>query len=339
MMGLSVVIPSFNSAPWLESTLLSLDDSLSNSNWKAEIIVVNDGSTDNSIQILEEFKKQSGQTIKVISQQNKGRFLARWAGIQKATEDYILLLDSRVLLDPDSLSYVESQIRESNSAFIWNAYVRTDESCSLPGLFWDVPTRMFWGDFLQNPHKVSFGEKDFDKYPKGTGCLLLERSLLIDSYKEVWPEGNSALVSDDTKLLRNLVKRQEIILDPGFLAYYRPRISMKSFVSHTFQRGTLFVDSYAGTSISRKVFIALMALLPILFIVLASTGLIWPIVFAILALLLVPASLGAIRRASPKSLYSYLLLVVPFGILFWAGLIRGIFVHRHHFGLKTRNHE
>lgn len=339
MMGLSVVIPSFNSAQWLESTLLSLDVSLSNSNWIAEIIVVDDGSTDNSIQILEEFKKQSGLTIKVISQQNKGRFLARWAGIQKATEDYILLLDSRVLIDPDSLSYVESQIRESNSAFIWNAYVRTDESCSLPGLFWDVPTRMFWGDFLQNPHKVSFGEKDFDKYPKGTGCLLLDRNLLIDSYKEVWPEGNSALVSDDTKLLRNLVKQQEIILDPGFLAYYRPRVSMKSFVSHTFQRGTLFVDSYAGTSISRKVFIALMALLPILSIVLASMGLIWPIVFAILALLLVPASLGAIRRASPKSLYSYLLLVVPFGTLFWAGLIRGIFVHRHHFGLKTRNHK
>jgi hypothetical protein len=220
---------------------------------------------------------------------------------------------------------------------IWNAYVRTDESCSLPGLFWDVPTRMFWGEFLQDPHQVRFGEKDFDKYPKGTGCLLLDRNLLISSYNEVWSEGNFALVSDDTKLLRNIVKRQDIILDPGFLAYYRPRVSTRSFVSHTYLRGTLFVDSYAGTSFSRKVVIALMVLLPILFIVLASIGIIWPFAFAIISLLLVPAFVGAIRRASPKSLLSYLLLVVPFGMLFWAGLIRGIFVHRHHFGLKTRN--
>ena len=337
MSGLSVVIPSFNSAPWLETTLSALIRSLSYSNWDAEIIVVDDGSTDNSLQLLEKIESQTDFDIKVITQNNQGRFLARWAGIQIASKPNVLLLDSRVLIDTDSLAYVETQIQQLDGNAIWNAYVRTDDHASLPGLFWDVPTRIFWGKFLSNPHRVRFGAEEFDKNPKGTGCLLLNRELLVDAYKEVWPEGDLALVSDDTRLLRNLVQKQDIILDPNFLALYRPRISMKSFASHTFMRGTLFVDSYAGTSRTRTIIIFFAALLPLLFIAFAGIGhLVFSLLF-IAALLVVPAVIGAIRKAPLKALISYLLLVLPFGIMFWAGLIRGIFVHRRHFGLKKRS--
>lgn len=337
MSGLSVVIPSFNSAPWLESTLGALIRSLSYSSWEAEIIVVDDGSTDNSQQILEKIESQTDFDIKVITQKNQGRFLARWSGIQLASKENVLLLDSRVLIDPDSLGYVETQIKQLDGNAIWNAYVRTDEHSSLPGLFWDVPTRLFWGKFLKNPHRVRFGAADFDKNPKGTGCLLLNRELLVDAYKEVWPEKDLALVSDDTRLLRNLVQKQDIILDPDFLALYRPRISLKSFVSHTFMRGTLFVDSYAGTSPTRKIIIFFSALLPLLFIAFSSSGFLVLSLLILAALLVVPAVIGAVRNAPLKALTSYLLLVLPFGILFWAGLVRGIFVHRRHFGLKKRS--
>jgi hypothetical protein len=287
--------------------------------------------------VLEKIESQTDFEIKVISQQNQGRFLARWSGIQMASKQNILLLDSRVLIDADSLGYVETQIRQLEGDAIWNAYVRTDEHASLPGLFWDVPTRLFWGKFLSNPHRVRFGAADFDKNPKGTGCLLLNRELLVDAYKEVWPDEDLALVSDDTRLLRNLVQKQDIILDPDFLALYRPRISMKSFVSHTFMRGTLFVDSYAGTSPTRTIIIIFAALLPLLFITFASSGFLLLSLVTLAALVVVPAVVGAVRKAPLKALTSYLLLVLPFGILFWAGLIRGIFVHRRHFGLKMRS--
>lgn len=337
MSGLSVVIPSFNSAPWLESTLGSLETALTRSSWDAEIIVVDDGSTDNSRQVLEKFNSQTDFEFTIISQQNQGRFLARWSGIQLASKKQILLLDSRVLIDEDSLGYVESEMHQFDGDAIWNAYVRTDYRSSLPGLFWDVPTRLFWGNFLKNPRRVQFGEADFDKNPKGTGCLLLNRELLVDSYKEVWPEGDLALVSDDTRLLRNLVQKQDIVLDPGFSALYLPRISMKSFVAHTFMRGTLFVDSYAGTSSIRKLIIVFAALLPLLFIAIASSGFFLLPLAALAVLIFIPAVIGALRKAHLKALASYLLLVLPFGILFWAGLIRGIFVHRRYFGLKKRS--
>ena len=337
MSGLSVVIPSFNSAPWLESTLGSLTKALTRSSWDAEIIVVDDGSTDDSRQLLEKFEFQTDFEFKLISQQNQGRFLARWSGIQMASKQNVLLLDSRVLIDADSLGYVESEMQQFDSDAIWNAFVRTDEHSSLPGLFWDIPTRLFWGNFLRNPHRVQFGQADFDKNPKGTGCLLLDRELLINSYKEVWPEGDLALVSDDTRLLRNLVQKQDIVLDPGFSALYRPRISMKSFVAHTFMRGTLFVDSYAGTSSIRKFIIVFAALLPLIFIAIASSGFLLPSLAAIAVLILIPAVIGTLRKTHLKALASYLLLVLPFGMLFWAGLIRGIFVHRRYFGLKKRS--
>lgn len=336
MGGLSVVIPSYNSARWLKSTLEALGRSISHTQWETEVIVVNDGSSDDSLLILDEIKPSLGLNLKIISQENQGRFLARWSGIKDASKSHILLLDSRVIIEDHSLSYVEAQINASVEQVIWNAYVRTDEGASLPGLFWDVPTRLFWGDFLQNPRQIRFGQENFDRYPKGTGCLLVTRDSLIDSYKEVWPDGDFALVSDDTRLLRNLIQKHDIVLDPDFSALYRPRISLKSFASHTFMRGTLFVDSYAGTSIFRKLIIVLAALFPFAFIAASYMGYLMFSIFTVILILLIPAFIGAYRKASVKSLAAYLSLVIPFGILFWAGLVRGIFVHRHHFKFRMR---
>ena len=335
-MGLSVVIPSYNSAEWLPETLNALKDSLTRSSWKAEVIIVDDGSTDGTSKVLKEFNPESAFDFRVIKQSNSGRFLARWAGISTAKFDQILLLDSRVVVGVDSLNYLQNSVENGGRDFVWNAFVETDAKASLPGFFWDIPTRLFWGKFLANPRPISFGVKEFDSFPKGTGCLFLEKKLLMESYLKVWPEGDLSLVSDDTRLLREIVQHQDILLDPKFHAVYKPRIDVASFLSHTFTRGTLFVDSYAGTSIIRRLIILLGALLPLATIALALARLYWLVVLGAFIAVFVPMVIGALRRASGKALASYLLLVFPFGLLFWAGLVRGIWVHRRHFAVDRR---
>jgi len=87
---LSVIIPVYNVEPYLEQCL----DSVINQTYKnLEIICINDGSTDNSLKILEKYHKKDSR-IKLINQKNKGTAAARNAGLDIATGEYITFVDS-----------------------------------------------------------------------------------------------------------------------------------------------------------------------------------------------------------------------------------------------------
>ena len=102
----SIIIPIYNVAPYLRQCLDSvLKQDLSG----CEVICVNDGSTDNSFLILEEYKKQYPQ-INLISQENKGLSATRNAGIRAATGDYILFLDSDDWLEKDAIRILQDNI-------------------------------------------------------------------------------------------------------------------------------------------------------------------------------------------------------------------------------------
>ena len=84
---LSVIIPVYNVEPYLEQCL----DSVINQTYKnLEIICINDGSTDNSLKILEKYQKKDSR-IKLINQKNKGLSEARNAGLDVAKGGYIAL--------------------------------------------------------------------------------------------------------------------------------------------------------------------------------------------------------------------------------------------------------
>lgn len=84
----SVIIPLFNKAEYIERTLTSV---LLQSFNDFEVIIVNDGSTDNSLKIAESFKDDR---IVIYSKDNKGVSTARNYGVTKATSNYITFLDA-----------------------------------------------------------------------------------------------------------------------------------------------------------------------------------------------------------------------------------------------------
>ena len=103
----SVVIPVYNT----ESYLAECIDSLIHQPYENfEAICINDGSTDKSLQVLEDFAQKDGR-IKVINQKNQGVSAARNAGIDAAVGDYIIFLDSDDFLAENCL-YIFSQIIE-----------------------------------------------------------------------------------------------------------------------------------------------------------------------------------------------------------------------------------
>ena len=106
----SIIIPAYNAEIFLEETVTS---ALASTYTLLEIIIVNDGSTDNTQQIIDKIKLEHPE-IKAIEQKNQGVAVARNVGIANSTGKYILPLDADDLISDD---YVEKavEILEQNS--------------------------------------------------------------------------------------------------------------------------------------------------------------------------------------------------------------------------------
>jgi glycosyltransferase involved in cell wall biosynthesis len=108
---ISVIIPFYNEEDVLEKAVLSaLNQSYSN----IEIILINDGSTDNSKKIAEKICKKQ-YNCNLISIKNSGPGIARNIGINRATGKYICFLDADDLLSYNSLEILLNNIKNNNS--------------------------------------------------------------------------------------------------------------------------------------------------------------------------------------------------------------------------------
>lgn len=102
----SILIPAYNAEKWIGITI----ESALQQTWpNKEIIVVDDGSKDNTLSILKTYKSAS---CKIISQENKGASAARNLALSQAQGDWIQWLDADDILAPDK---IENQLKKANS--------------------------------------------------------------------------------------------------------------------------------------------------------------------------------------------------------------------------------
>ena len=116
----SVLIPVYNISRYLPECVKS---ALSQSEQDFELVLVDDGSTDGSGQMCDNFAAQHPDQIRVIHQANSGLILARRAGIAAAKGDYCIFLDGDDALEPDCLAFVHETIERHNADIvIYNNY-------------------------------------------------------------------------------------------------------------------------------------------------------------------------------------------------------------------------
>jgi len=105
----SILIPAYNSERWIADTVKSAV----HQSWpNKEIIIVDDGSSDNTLSILRQFESSS---VNVVSQSNKGACAARNKALSYAQGDYIQWLDADDLLAPDKI-YLQMKQADSGNA-------------------------------------------------------------------------------------------------------------------------------------------------------------------------------------------------------------------------------
>ncbi|MCM2138013.1 glycosyltransferase family 2 protein [Vagococcus fluvialis] len=111
-MPISVIIPMYNAEKSIIKTLNSLKKQI---NQNFEIIIIDDGSTDNSLNLVSIYDEQNkDMRIKMISQKNSGPSKARNTGIKNCTSKYVMFVDSDDLVYPDFIGKMLNEI-ENNS--------------------------------------------------------------------------------------------------------------------------------------------------------------------------------------------------------------------------------
>ena len=104
-MLLSIIIPIYNAELYLRRTLDSvMNQGLHDDEW--ELILVNDGSTDDTLSICKEYQFRYPSLIKVISQKNSGVSSARNVGIKEASGKFIYFMDADDYLMPNGFRYL-----------------------------------------------------------------------------------------------------------------------------------------------------------------------------------------------------------------------------------------
>ena len=116
MVKVSVILPIYNVAPYLDETFTSL---LSQTLQDIEIIAVNDGSEDNSEDIIKKYAQQDAR-ISYFTKTNQGQSVARNLALKHATGEYIYMMDSDdVLADPNALQICYDYAEQNKADFIF----------------------------------------------------------------------------------------------------------------------------------------------------------------------------------------------------------------------------
>lgn len=163
---LSVIIPVYNASIHLDKCLTSvINQTLSN----IEIICINDGSTDNSLDILQKYSKLD-KRIKIINQNNKGAANARNIGLSLAQGEYITFVDSDDTLELNAyeVSYQKAinqnvdilMFSEDKLSFNDNIYYNGFDILDIPG------SMMLWNKL----YRRSFIEENNFYLPDNLSC-------------------------------------------------------------------------------------------------------------------------------------------------------------------------
>ena len=125
MKEVSIIVPVYNTEKYLNRCLDSL---VSQTLDDIEIICVNDGSTDNSLSILEEYREKYADKIVIINKKNEGLWNARYDGIKIATGEYSTFVDSDDYVSKEFAEKLYVSAKTNNSDISVCGFYRIDSN-------------------------------------------------------------------------------------------------------------------------------------------------------------------------------------------------------------------
>lgn len=168
---ISVIIPVYNVQKFLEKCLKSVVEQQFNN---LEIIIIDDGSTDNSLEICKRFKQKDNR-IKIIESENYGVSHARNLGIEQITGNYVVFIDSDDYVSIDFISRLHYEIKKENADIIISGITMVSKNNELKTIS-DSEERFFY--------KEDFKKHFEELYDKNLINLQCNKMIKADIVKQ-----------------------------------------------------------------------------------------------------------------------------------------------------------
>lgn len=185
---ISVVIPAYNVAQWLGRCV---DSVLSQTHTNLEILLIDDGSTDETPHVVKEYAQKDPRIV-AVHQKNAGLVAVREKGIELATGEYVSFVDGDDVIEPDFLE------RLLENAIKYNADI---SHCGMKYCFYDGRVKLHYGtgEIMVFDNTTGVNELLYGRKIEPSLCnKLYRRELLKDSCLDL-------TVVNNEDLLRNFV--------------------------------------------------------------------------------------------------------------------------------------
>lgn len=220
MAKITIAIAAYNIENYIGKCIESC---INQSHRDLEIVVVNDGSTDNTLKVIEDYKKRDDR-IKIVNQENRGIVEAREAGYRAATGEYILFIDGDDWLNLKAIEKLYQVAVKEKSDLVCCKYMYTYDNGKeiVQNLNIDLSTKNEDYDFLK---KLLVGDFTPSIYTK------LIKKAFMDKSKIEFPEGIS--YGDDLALIVaiGVNNPKYSYLDESLYYYYSREDSITSVIS------------------------------------------------------------------------------------------------------------
>lgn len=208
----SIIIVSFNTKQLLDDCLSSVFRSLRESSLRGEVIVVDNMSTDRSTDMV---KKKYPKVVLLANKENVGFGRANNQGMRKARGEYILLLNSDTVVEPDALGKLVSFGRKHPDVFVGPKLFNADGSPQTSGgPFFSLPV-VFAALFLKGDYngltRQSPDETRYVDWVSGA-CILAPRRIFMDNL--LFDEGIFMYMEEIDLLMRARAKGYRTMFYP-----------------------------------------------------------------------------------------------------------------------------
>ena len=217
MVKVSVLIPVYNVSLFLEESISSV---LNQNLEDIELICVNDGSTDNSLEMLEEYAKKD-KRVKVFNKENGGCGSARNMALTKAGGEFIYFFDPDDRILPDTLKRAyENAVKNESDLVLFKATRFNDKGVYYNRTYMDLDNHFKnYVDF----DNFTFTYKDIKKFvldsPYAPWCKLYRKDF-IDSYDDF--KFDLGVAFDDVPFhVKSLIRANKISFVNEYLYHYR----------------------------------------------------------------------------------------------------------------------